>query len=1376
MGNFRAAHGPAIKWSHRAKLWPFLAIGLFAPGLSGCGAGVVGLAYLFRNNSGKPSSNVDALPVVDAVEISAPETPDRLHIHFRIEAATGARFAARVAYQRQGGDATPQTPTLVPAVDGTDSGTTGSFHFVWDAGRDLAGDSANVVITIVPSANEVEGKAYHSSPMRAGNTTPDVKNPLLTAGGDPADGSEALLVSFELKDKESDPLGLVALMLSVDGGEFSPLPSAILDSLPRKLPSDAQGFPNSLLLPFTLLRTSGDTAIETIASAGFVGTLKVRVTVQDFASEEQITGESDALRFDNNDEPFIQFLPVPDVALTKGVVPIRYRIFDKEKNPADLDIEVDLGDGSGYQPAWEFPSSASSGLRGLETIPTLHAQDSGLPFHTFLWAGHLQAPNGGNASFRVHAKDRDLGPENIIFAEIPGEFAKPVQEIEVEGMFTEWNAIVDFDQDGFPDILVPNIRGISQQGTDAQSVAYFRGGRGGLTLIGQLPTGPLAYDVVSGDFDGDHFPDAAVFHTEGATLFKGSAEGLKRDPRQIDFEWGKGEFTALWGSKSADFNRDGFDDVISSSLFTQQLFLFRGGKDGLQLEPPLKAGDQPYQSAIGDFNGDGYTDFLGVNRATTDLNLLRGGPNGLEFVRFVPISPDGSWPEPIVAGNFDGDGFDDAFVGLINTNQVVFFNGAPDPQIVIESTHFAVSNNPWILERGDFNRDGFDDVIVFCKGTDHINVFEGGAGGPHFHSDIQVGKDPVHAAISDVDTDGYPDAIVVGSFSKTVAFLRGGPNGLRFAARVELDRNIQFGNPFSGDFDGDGVPEFVSGPEESGRFTRFAGVHGGLSPFSKGNETVVDAVAAIAADFNHDGFADTAVAGHSSASISVAHGSANGLVGNQVIAVEPGPVSLVAADLDGDTFPELVVASTESENLAVLQGGPDGLREDQKTTIKVGIFPRALASGDFDGDGQLDLAVSLWNSDRVVVLVGRGSGLPEPKGEIAVGRQPIALSTGDLDQDGDLDLIVANWGASTVTIIRGNTAGLSDRVETLSAGTFPHLLSLQDFDGDGSLDLAVVNYGSQDITCFLDGRGGLPRRQRFPVGAFPVSVSVDDFDADGFMDLVTANSGARTVSFVRGGPAGMSGGQTINLLESGTPVAVRSIDFDGDGFIDLLVATQKPGEIVGLRGGTAGLRLGGVIARGSEPRILLTSDVDADGFDDAIFVDAGSARVVDLRTSYSTRHGLELVDRAEPSRPLVVQDGRSPSRFRLEIEPGGEPAGQRNVAAVPALPLSIPQEAANARGKYFTVVTDAVALLRDGIELSKPARLSLRLRDHDRSLLDAAIANSSALHVVHRRQSTGGGELEGAPIEIQDFEGAKWASFPITRFGRYMIVLEQGRR
>jgi hypothetical protein len=87
-------------------------------------------------------------------------------------------------------------------------------------------------------------------------------------------------------------------------------------------------------------------------------------------------------------------------------------------------------------------------------------------------------------------------------------------------------------------------------------------------------------------------------------------------------------------------------------------------------------------------------------------------------------------------------------------------------------------------------------------------------------------------------------------------------------------------------------------------------------------------------------------------------------------------------------------------------------------------------------------------------------------------------------------------------------------------------------------------------------------------------------------------------------------------------------------------------------------------------------------------------------------------------------------------------------------------------------MTDPVSVLRESTPLFLPARLTLRLRDQDQA------PERARLRVFRKDSGTGTGQDAGIPpgeIDLIDFEGGKGVSFPISRFGSYLVAAEKDR-
>ncbi len=177
-----------------------------------------------------------------------------------------------------------------------------------------------------------------------------------------------------------------------------------------------------------------------------------------------------------------------------------------------------------------------------------------------------------------------------------------------------------------------------------------------------------------------------------------------------------------------------------------------------------------------------------------------------------------------------------------------------------------------------------------------------------------------------------------------------------------------------------------------------------------------------------------------------------------------------------------------------------------------------------------------------------------------------------------------------------------------------------------------------------------------------------------------------------------------------------------------------------------------------------------------------SDSVTTLRQRFLTPHVNILLDgssSAGSQEPLVLEDPRRPVRYRLSFGAGAFDIPMQ-VSVVPGPHFDIAQGEAHDRGAFLTVVTDPVALLREGTPIRNGGTLTLRLRDQGRysELLEAALREPARLRVLRKNSETGIGEDMGlnlGPGAIVEFDGGKGVVFPIDSFGVYLVAFERDR-
>ena len=496
-------------------------------------------------------------------------------------------------------------------------------------------------------------------------------------------------------------------------------------------------------------------------------------------------------------------------------------------------------------------------------------------------------------------------------------------------------AVADFDRDGDQDVAASN-------SGDSELAVLLGDGTGGLPgtpALYSTPAGPNA--LVASDLDDDGDEDIAVTHGAGAAsvmLNNGSAVfALDGSPHALN-----GPIVSN-GITSGDFNRDGRNDLSAADSGGSTV----GTVTTLVNTTPTQPGDY-FQAATtvttpsnavthADLNGNGALDLV-FAKANGDVAFVTGNGSG-GFSLAGTNSLPGAALTAVAAGDFDGDGDQDAAVARGTANQVVILvnNGFPS----FGTATVAIPNDPRGLATGDFDRDGDLDFAAATHATNDVQVaLNDGTGTNYVVTGFSTCDAPTAVVTADFNRDGILDIAIAceedGTDSDAVLMM-----------------------------EGDGAGSFSSS-----------------SAFSLGDDANPSAL--TAADVDRDYDIDVAVAntGNNETRIERQNGFGSWLSGTNTI-LGASPTGVVAGDFTADGIVDVAVTGGGIQQVMVGRRTADAGFIDQAFGHTAGASPRGLTAADFNRDGQIDIATT-----QSVLLAAHDGVAPTTTDDVPATPQP----------------------------------------------------------------------------------------------------------------------------------------------------------------------------------------------------------------------------------------------------------------------------------------------------------------------------------------------------------------------------------------------------
>lgn len=663
----------------------------------------------------------------------------------------------------------------------------------------------------------------------------------------------------------------------------------------------------------------------------------------------------------------------------------------------------------------------------------------------------------------------------------------------------------DFNGDGYGDIIV-GAAGFEHR----RGAAYIVLGRkhfgptvrADISFRGDVAKDMAGYSVSSaGDVDGDGLDDVLIgaftsspqAREMAGTVYCVLGGSKKKGTFDLSDLNGFDGFT-MYGEHSgdgagfdvaaaADFNNDGIDDIIVSSVFQKGSASNKGGNayvifgQHFNSKAPTTMPTGP--SAMPTPAPSRPTYSLGNEKLPFPSKVALSSIQGMSAGSI--LRGEETLPSIAFIGDVDFDGIDD-FVAAADGKAYLIYGAANDDIFAgdLNSITTQTSGNfvgaaieapcsiQVVASAGDFNLDGHDDMALACPAdndsTGTVFVVFGGDGFPEtniisLESDMMLGVDYIQlqggsngdgfgSSLSTLDfnNDGYAD-VVIGAPQSSCAYVYYGMASTALSASI--------------------VDATTFGPTEGFRLTH--------------DQSDLGSSVAGIGDINDDGYDDVAVGAPAAATVCV-------VFGNEYMRNDDAPAEYKCDDLDPD--------SDNSPGFMTFTSSEGGDKDSEERYIGVAVS----AAGDVNGDSYADFLVGAPGVDHGSGMVYIMLGKPDnwKKKENTKKAMPIVSSlrrgalgsavagAGDINNDGLDDILIGASNGLDRTASEPGTA----YVVFGSASLVPAHASIdvRMLDGSDGFALTGTNLGAQ-------------------AGA-AVALGTFDVNNDGIDDLMVGEPGA----------------------------------------------------------------------------------------------------------------------------------------------------------------------------------------------------------------------------------------------------------------------------
>ena len=261
-------------------------------------------------------------------------------------------------------------------------------------------------------------------------------------------------------------------------------------------------------------------------------------------------------------------------------------------------------------------------------------------------------------------------------------------------------------------------------------------------------------------------------------------------------------------NEPADFNGDGFIDVVTTSNVTHQAAIAFGNGTGQWASTSIiSTGTYPRGIGILDFDGDGDMDMAIAIRNTDSIALFTNNGNGT-FAAPVNMSSGGDGPYGVAAADMNNDGILDLVVGHVFSQTCVILRGLGNGTFTQASSRSLGGSN-WVIFAGDVNNDRFMDVSTANASSNNGSILKGNGDATLQAAQVMPnGGHTTGTELMDIDGDGDLDWLIAAFGANRWYLYRNNGTGT-FSLLREFPAPANPACSVTADFDGDGDIDLI---------------------------------------------------------------------------------------------------------------------------------------------------------------------------------------------------------------------------------------------------------------------------------------------------------------------------------------------------------------------------------------------------------------------------------------------------------------------------------------------------------------------------------------------------------------------------------------